>query len=140
MTEDAKATGTVAARLAVQVISFAYALNDNAPPAHLVIDTRVHFATVDADERLAALTALNPEVRGAVMVMPGMPELVDGILAMVCAFGLGRQGVPVRVAIGGVDGRHTSAAIAVGVARLLQAEGASVTVVHRDMKRLDGAE
>ncbi len=138
MAQDAQTAGAVAARtIAVEVISFSYGRGD-VPQADLTVDTRYHFGTVHGDPHLMQLTAADTEVREAVMLEPGVGETIEAIVWLAHTCGIGEHGGPIRIAIGGVDGKHTSAVIAAGVARFLGSEGAKVTLTHREIGQSGG--
>jgi len=118
----------------VEIISFGYG-HGEPPPAHAVFDVRSHFKDPHVNPALRYLTAADPEVMAAVLNTPGIPRLISSIALAARAFRLGPQPGPVTVAVGCAGGRHRSAAVAIGVALLLQRGGVPATVIHRDVGR-----
>lgn len=115
----------------VEVISFGYG-HDGPPGAHLTIDVRTHFRDPHVNPALRHLTAAADAVVKAVMGTPGIPALVDSVVAAASAFLAAPSPAPVTIAIGCVGGRHRSAVIAAEVARRL---GPTATLTHRDISR-----
>lgn len=118
---------------AVTVESFGYAQPDGAAEGQLVIDVRSHFRDPHVNQALRYLTGRDPEVVAAVLATPGIPALIDSVVAAVAAFGAGPTPGPLKVSVGCVGGRHRSVVVAAEVARRI---GPSATVTHRDIDRL----
>jgi UPF0042 nucleotide-binding protein len=117
-----------------RVVSFGYG-HGPAPEAHAVFDVRHHFKDPHINPALRYLTAADTPVIEAVMSTPGVPALIDSIVAVAGAFRDAPRPGPATIAIGCVGGRHRSAVIAAEVARRLEADGAAVALAHRDMGR-----
>jgi UPF0042 nucleotide-binding protein len=117
----------------VHLISFGYGHNPPPAEAHATIDVRHHFKDPHVNPALRYLTAEDPGVIAAVLLTPGIIEIIESVAYMARAFLSGPQPGPVTIAIGCVGGRHRSAAIAIHAARQLKAWDIPVILTHRDM-------
>jgi UPF0042 nucleotide-binding protein len=100
-----------------------------------VVDVRHHFKDPHVDPALRYLTAADPPVMAAVLGTPGIPGLIRSIVDMAHAYWCAPRPDPLTIAIGCAGGRHRSAAVAIEAARLLELDGAAVSLVHRDLSR-----
>lgn len=120
--------------LPVEIVSFGYG-HGPAPVGHAVIDVRHHFKDPHINPVLRFLTARDEAVMQTVMDTPGVEDLVRAIADMAHAFGRGPTPGTITIALGCVGGRHRSAAVAIAVAHVLDAEGFQVALAHRDIDR-----
>jgi RNase adaptor protein for sRNA GlmZ degradation len=118
---------------AVEVMSFGYLRGG--PPSNTVVevDVRTHFYDPHHDPSTRQLTAHDGWVRDKVLATPGIPTLIDGLVAVATAYASTPTSAPVLIAVGCAGGRHRSATIANEVASRLQAAGILATVTHRDI-------
>lgn len=114
----------------VTITSFGY-LHGPGQADDLTVDLREGYRDPHVDPALRELTAADPRVTAAVLATPGVPGLVRALAAAVRD--LLSDGGPVTAAIGCAGGRHRSAVVAVRLAAVLEAGGADVAVVHRDI-------
>jgi RNase adaptor protein for sRNA GlmZ degradation len=119
----------------VTVISFGYLHGPAPAEAHAAIDVRHHFRDPHVSPALRNLTAADEPVVSAVLSTPGIAALSGSLAAMARAFRAGPCPAPLVIAVGCAGGRHRSAVIAAEVTRQLRAEGAPVTLSHRDIHR-----
>lgn len=118
----------------VTVVSFGYG-HGAAPLAHATFDVRQHFRDPHVSPALRGLTAADQAVADAVRSTPGVPGLTGAIAAAARAFLSGPCQDQLTIAVGCVGGRHRSAVIAADAASLLESEGVTVTLSHRDIER-----
>ena len=127
-------TVTPAVDADVTITSFGF-LHGPAPEAHLVIDAREHFRDPHFDPVLRDLDATDERVYQAVTTTRGVRDLLLAAALAVLAFRSGPVHGPVAVAIGCASGRHRAAGIAIALGRLLESEGVTTAVAHRDIAR-----
>jgi UPF0042 nucleotide-binding protein len=128
-------TVTPAADAEVTITSFGF-LHGPAPAmAHLVIDAREHFRDPHFSPGLRDLDATDERVYQAVTTTRGVRDLVLAAALAVLAFRSGPVPGPVAVAIGCAGGRHRAAGIAIALARLLESEGVTTAIAHRDITK-----
>ncbi|MFI1298495.1 ATPase [Streptomyces noursei] len=118
----------------VEIVSFGY-LHEAPPAAHLTIDLREHFRDPHVSPDLRYKTALDVEVRRAVLDTAGIPALVEATADAVVAFTRGPSAGPVRVAVGCAGGRHRAATVAMALKTALADEDITAIVNHRDLDR-----
>jgi len=118
--------------MSVEIISFGY-LHAAPPPAHAVIDLRVHFRDPHWNPELRQLTARDELVAQAVMATPGIPAVIDALHALAHAYLSGPAAAPLVLAIGCAGGRHRSAQVSCALSRRLREDGIATTLTHRDI-------
>ncbi|MCO6011736.1 ATPase [Actinoallomurus purpureus] len=106
------------------------------PPAHITLDLRKHFKDPHINPALRPLTAHDEAVRAAVLITPGIKELIDATTAAVLAYLAGPSAGPVTVAIGCAGGRHRAAAFGMQLSEALTLLwSVPVTLTHRDLDK-----
>lgn len=118
----------------VTITSFGY-LHGEPPEAHLTLDLRHHFRDPHVRPELRYMTALDQELRLAVLGTPGIPALIEAVSDAVVAFTYGPTAGPVRVSVGCAGGRHRAPVFATALYTALLDEGITAVVDHRDLHK-----
>ncbi|MBE2998722.1 ATPase [Nocardiopsis sp. HNM0947] len=119
----------------IRVISFGYLHSPPPAEAHMVFDLRRHFRDPHIDPEFRHLTSSNPRVRAKVLGTPGIPELVDAIMAASVAMTSGPARADVVVAIGCAGGQHRAPNVARSVVERLEEMGHDVQLDPRHLTK-----
>jgi UPF0042 nucleotide-binding protein len=119
----------------IQIISFGY-LHGEAPAADVTMDLRRHFRDPHVNPELRYMTALDAEVRTAVMNTPGIRQVLAGAVAMVEGYlaGPSADKHPVVIATGCAGGRHRAGSTAIALQAIFS--GDTVTAAELGVEDL----
>lgn len=113
----------------ITIVSFGH-LHGAPPQAHLVADLRGHFRNPAPDLDIE-VTFPDPRVVDQVRSTAGIAELVASLAG--AARAMADQGGETSLAVGCAGGNHRAPTVADQVAEVLQEQGHTVRLVHRDL-------